>query len=335
MRILVLGGGAFVGRAIVEAAISRGHEVTTLTRTELPQSVANDQVESIFSDRTEPGAFDFALNRQWDAVFDTWATAPRVVEQSVKALRQHTSYYSYVSSCSVYAEDPLPLGMDEESPTVEADPSADQTSYSADKRGAEIAILNGFGNNSSFLARAGIILGPYEIPGRLPWWLNRIAQGGDVLAPGPSDLALQYIDARDLAAWMVTCAEQRIAGAFNAISPANHTNISELLEACRLTTESDANFVWIPPEFLIENDVQPWTEMPIWISPNLYGIFGIDTTRAATAGLHCRSILETVSDTWATMQNVNQPPLNERMSTPGISPEKEQAILKTWANQNR
>ena len=335
MRILLLGGGAFVGRAIAEAAISRGHVVTTVTRSALPQSPELDQAESIFSDRTEPDAFSFAVDRKWDVVFDTWATAPRVVEESVKALRLHTSYYSYVSSCSVYAEDPPPSGMNEDSPTVAADPSSDQTNYASDKRGAELAILDGFGAEGSLLARAGIILGPYEIPGRLPWWLNRVALGGEVLAPGPADLGLQFIDARDLATWMMVCAEQRRSGIFNSISPANHGTTSDLLEACRHTTNSEANFTWLPPEFLLENGVQPWTEMPIWVSPELYGMFTINTNRAVAAGLHCRPLIDTVVDTWTAMQNENQPALNERMTAPGISSEKEKVTLNAWALQNR
>ena len=335
MRILLLGGGAFVGRAIAEAAISRGHVVTTVTRSALPQSRELDQAESIFSDRTEPGAFNFAVGRQWDVVFDTWATAPRVVEESVKALRPHASYYSYVSSCSVYAEDPPPFGINEDSPTVEADPSSGQTNYAADKRGGELAILAGFGAEASLLARAGIILGPYEIPGRLPWWLKRVALGGEVLAPGPAELGLQYIDARDLATWMVECAEQRTSGIFNSISPINHGTTSDLLEACRQTTNSEANFTWLPPEFLLENGVQPWTEMPIWVSPELYGMFNINTNRAATAGLACRPLIDTVVDTWQVMQSEKQPKLNERMSAPGISAEKEKATLNAWADRNR
>ncbi|MDP1712659.1 MAG: NAD-dependent epimerase/dehydratase family protein [Candidatus Nanopelagicaceae bacterium] len=333
MRILILGGGAFVGRALVEASVSRGHQVTTLTRTALPKSKVYDNIESVFSDRTEPDAFNFAKNRTWDAVFDTWATAPKVVQKSVTALRNHAPYYSYVSSCSVYNEDPLPSGINENSPVTDADPSAEGTNYSSDKRGAELAILDGFGADASLLARAGIILGPHEIPGRLPWWLNRIARGGEVLAPGPRDLGLQYIDARDLASWMVACAEQQTSGAFNSISPVNHATMSDLLDACRVTTKSDAHFTWVPPEFLLENQVRPWTEMPIWVSPELYGIFAIDTGNAAAAGLHCRPLIETVADTWATMQEGSPPELNERMTAPGISADKEAATLATWASK--
>lgn len=335
MRILILGGGAFVGRAITEAAISRDHDVTTFTRSTLPPGAADGRVEAVFGDRTQSGAFDFALDRQWDAVFDTWMGAPRVVQQGVAILQQHVPYYSFVSSCSVYQGDPPPFGLTEDSQTVDADPSADLTNYPADKRGAELAILEGFGSDASFLARAGIILGPYENVGRLPWWLNRIALGGEVLAPGPHDLALQYVDARDLAAWMLTCAEQATVGVFNAISPIGHTKMSELLEACRVTTNSSAEFTWLPPEFVTEQGIAQWTEMPIWVSPDYYGMFNIETSRAATAGLNCRSITETVADTWAWLQSEGQVQIPAGKSAPGLNPGKERATLAAWANHVR
>lgn len=333
MRILILGGGAFVGRALTEAATSAGHEVTTFTRTTLPPGAADGAIEAIFGDRTEEDAFDFAKDRQWDVAFDTWAGAPRIVQKSVAALRQHLPYYSYVSSCSVYAGDPQPLGLTEDSHAVDADPFADLTNYPADKRGAELAILDSFGSDASFFARAGIILGPYENPGRLPWWLKRIAQGGKVLAPGPHDLPLQYIDARDLAAWMIMCAEQRTVGTFNAISPSGHTNMYELLETCRLATNSDAEFLWLPPEFVIGQGIEQWTEMPIWLSPDYYGMFSIDTSRAAKRSLTCRPITETVSDTWAWLQSGGQAKLPVGRSAPGLSAEKERAALEAWANR--
>ncbi len=268
-------------------------------------------------------------------MFDTWWGAPRIVQQSVEALRPHASYYSYVSTCAVYQGDPLPFGLNEDCQTVYADPSADLSDYSADKRGAELAILEGFGSDASLLARPGLILGPYEIPGRLPWWLHRIAQGGEVLAPGPRELALQYIDVRDLAAWMVVCAEQRTAGTFNAISASGHTNMSEVLEACRLTTNSDAKFTWVPPDFVLEQGIKPWSEMPIWVDPASRGIHSFDTSKAASAGLTCRPIAETVADTWVWMQSGSQPQMPVGLSSPGISAEKERAALAAWANQVR
>ena len=334
MRILVLGGGVFVGRALTEAATLRGHEVTTFTRSTLPPGVSDGLVEAVFGDRTDPSAFDFASGRRWDAVLDTWWGAPRIVQHSVENLRRHAPYYSYVSSGAVYQAEPLPLGINEDFQTVEADPSAELGDYSVNKRGAELAILEGFGPDASLLARPGLILGPYEWPARLPWWLNRIAQGGEVMAPGPSDLSLQYIDVRDLAEWMVQCAENSIAGAFNAISPGGHANMSEMLEGCKVTTNSNAHFTWVPPDFVLAHGIQPVFDMPLWITPAMHGLYGFDTSRAALEGLSCRPMIETIAATWAIMQSGNQSFLPVGVKAPGISTEKEKEVLAAWADRD-
>ena len=177
MRILILGGSSFVGRAITEVATSRGHQVTSFTRSSLPPGAAEGRVETIFGDRTHPGAYDFADGRTWDVTFDTWFGAPRIVQESVAKLRHHVSNYAYVSTCSVYDSDPLPLGIDENFQTVAADPSAESTNYPADKRGAELAVLASFGVSHSLIARPGLIIGPHEWPARLAWWLRRISEG--------------------------------------------------------------------------------------------------------------------------------------------------------------
>jgi len=333
MRILILGGGAFVGHALTEAATSRGHEVTTFTRTTLPPGAAEGRVEAIFGDRTKVDAFDFAIGRQWDAVFDTWWGAPRVVKQSVNALKAHASYYGLVSTCSVYKGDPLALGIDESYEVVDADPSADLTNYPADKRGAELAVIEGFDSDATLIARPGLILGPHEIPGRLPWWLQRIARGGAVLAPGPRDLPLQYIDARDLADWMIASAEKGVSGIFNSISRSGHTNMSEILELCRAETKSDAEFIWVSPEFITAQGIAPWAEMPIWVDSTLRGIHSFDTSKAADAGLTCRPIAETISDTWAWLQTGGQPQMRFGLTAPGVSFEKERTVLSAWANR--
>lgn len=327
MRILILGGTSFVGRAITLEATSRGHQVTTFTRSSLPPGASTGQVESLFGDRTHSGAYDFAKGRQWDVIFDTWFGAPRIVQQSAEKLRKHASYYSYVSTCSVYEADPLPLGIDENFQTVAADPAAESTNYPADKRGGELAVLAGFGPSASFIARPGLIIGPHEWPARLAWWLRRISEGGEVLAPGPRDLPLQYIDARDLAKWMVASAEAQIVGIYNALSPRAHSTISELLELCKTTTNSAADFTWVTAEFMLEQGIEPWTEMPIWISPEMYGFYGFDTSKAQAAGLTCRPISETVADTWTSILSEVQSELPPGRIPPGINREKELNIL--------
>ena len=329
MRVLVLGGGDFVGRALVEAALANGHDVTTLTRS-TPTGGHNE----LHGDRTTPAGLAVLGDHEWDVVLDTWARAPRVVQLSVSVLTGRAAYYGYVSTASVYRE-PVQVGADEEHPTVDADAGADTTDYAADKRGAELAVLAGFGPARSLLARAGVIVGPYENSGRLVWWLRRIASGGDVLAPAPSDARLQYIDARDLAAWMVSCAEAGIGGTFNAISRAGAATFGELLDECKARTGSTAKLVWVPPEVVVSQDISPWIELPFWLppGPEVDSVYGLDTSRAAASGLTCRPMAETVADTWAWMQAGGAPRMVQGRVVPGLDPEKERAALAAWAAQ--
>lgn len=330
MRILILGGGAFVGRTITQAASKRGHEVTTFTRSSLPPGASEGLIETVFGDRNDPAALDFVKNQQWDAIFDTWSGAPKVMQQNLQLLRNHATYYSYVSSCSVYAADPPSFGQDEGAPVVEAAAGADQTNYASDKRGGELAVLESFGSDASLLARPGIILGPCEGPGRLPWWLRRIARGGKVIAPGPQTLNIQYIDARDLAEWMITCMENSTTGAFNTISPNGYSTTEELLENCRAVTGSSAEFVWMDPEFLAEQKIEQWGELPIWVDPSFHGMFGFDTQLAASTGLTFRPITETVSDTWNWLQSYSKESAPVFPASIGLSTEKERAALDAW-----
>ena len=334
MKILVLGGTSFVGRAIVIEALSRGHEVTTFTRTTLPPRAADGAVETIFGDRLSPDAYDFAKSRTWDVVIDTWFGAPKIVHQSATALQANTSLYAYVSTCSVYEADPLPFGIDEDFHTVEADPNAESTTYPADKRGAELALFEVMGADRTFISRPGLIIGPHEWPERLTWWLSRIKAGGEVLAPGPKELPLQYIDARDLAAWVISGAENRLTGIFNTLAPAAHCTWEEMLEACKAVTKSDAQFTWVPSEFAIENEVGPWREMPIWITPEMYGFYNFDTSKAQKAGLTARPMIETVRDTWFTFNNEPPTPSPAGRVPPGIDREKEMRILESWRKTN-
>lgn len=196
-QVLVLGGSHFVGRAVAEEAMAAGMAVTTVRRG--TTGIGADGVEELFADRTEPGALAAALGeRTWDVVVDTWSQAPALVAESASLLSGRVRHYVYVSSRSVYAW-PIPLDADESAPVVGAD--ADDTGwddYARAKRGGELAVHHHFDGPTSVL-RAGLILGPWEDVGRLPFWLRRFARGGRVPVPGPPTLPLQYIDARDLA----------------------------------------------------------------------------------------------------------------------------------------
>jgi 2'-hydroxyisoflavone reductase len=327
MRVLILGGGTFVGRALVDAAVASGHDVTTFTRTTAPPA----GVEELHGDRTTTAGLGELADREWDVVFDTWSGAPRVVRLSVSTLRERVGYYSYVSTASVYAA-PV-LGSGEDQPKVDADPGADATDYPADKRGAELAILDAFGSEHCLLARAGIIVGPYESTGRLVWWLRRIAAGGDVLAPGPATARIQWIDARDLAAWMVACAERGTAGAFTAISPPGFVSLGEVFGACFERTASGAVLVWVSPEFIVAQGLSEWLVLPLWLPPgaDFDAHYGLDTRRAVAAGLVCRPMRETVADTWVWVQAGGKPRPVVGRPLPGLDPAKEQAALAAWA----
>jgi 2'-hydroxyisoflavone reductase len=331
MRLLVLGGTHHVGRAVVEEALARGDEITTLTRgvSGPPASGAN----ACYADRTDPGQLRSALGDDtWDAVIDTWSLAPRVVRDSAALLSGRAGHYGYVSSRSVYTW-PIPSGADESAPVVDADAASGEASdYAAAKRGGELAVIEHF-DGPYVLARAGLILGPYEGVGRMPWWLRRIERGGDVLAPGPRDLPLQYIDCRDLAIWMLHAAEEGISGPFNAVSEPGQATMESLLNACVAVTGSGANLVWVNAEVIEAAGIEGWTELPVWVPPGseAASLHDGDVSAIYAAGLVCRRVEETVADTWAWLKAEGDPPVKEGRPAHGLDPEREREVLASLA----
>ncbi|MGW3283233.1 NAD-dependent epimerase/dehydratase family protein [Streptomyces sp. NPDC001002] len=328
MRLLVLGGTEFVGRAVVEAALGRGWDVTVLNR---GRQVPTAGVRSLRGDRTAPGGLAALAEGEWDAVVDTWSSAPRAVHEAARLLRGRAGRYVYVSSCSVYDWAP-PAGYAEDAPLVEgAEPDADATEYARDKRGGELAAVEAFGADHSVLVRAGLILGPYENVGRLPWWLGRIARGGPVLAPGPRELPLQYVDARDLAEWALGAVEQELSGPYNLISAPGHATMGELLEACVRVTGSAAELRWTEPEVILDAGIEPWTQLPVWVPPGSDmhdALHSADVSRALATGLSCRPVGETVADTWAWLRSIGGTvAVRPGRTPPGLDPEEEAKVL--------
>lgn len=326
MRLLVLGGTRFVGRSVVDEALRRGTEVTTLTRG--ITGVPADGARRICIDRRDPAALATALgDGRWDAVIDTWSGAPAVVRDSAWLLRDRVSHYGYVSSRSVYRW-PWPLGSDEHAPVVDGDPSSVvQDDYAAAKRGSELAVSEVFPERA-LLARAGLILGPYEDIGRLPWWLARLSRGGRVPAPGPAERGLQYIDARDLAAWMLDAAERGLSGTFNTVSRPGHTTMGQLLDACNDSVGRGAELVWLSPETVRAAGVTGWVDLPIWVPPTgeMAGLHDGDVAAAYAEGLSCRPVQDTVADTWRWLQTAgHREPRADRPAL-GLSPEVERAL---------
>ena len=317
MRLLVLGGSGFVGRAVADAAVRRGDEVTVFNRGHRPEVPG---VTTLIGDRRAPDAL---RDSRWDAVVDTWSADGAVVARSAELLRGRAGHYTYVSSRSVYDFVDV-KGLDERAPLL----PADDPGYGGDKLRGELATA-GFGG-PVLLARAGLILGPHEDIGRLPWWLDRLARGGPTLAPGPRDLPLQYVDARDLADFLLDAAAAGLTGPYNLVSPSGHTTMGELLDTANEIAGGHAELRWSDPDAIVAAGIEPWTQLPIWLPPGVDHSFlhCSDTSKAQAAGLHCRPVRETIADTWAWMRTLDGPPA-QRADRPqaGLDPAVEAKFL--------
>ncbi|MEV4497516.1 NAD-dependent epimerase/dehydratase family protein [Micromonospora arborensis] len=328
MRLLVLGGTGFVGGATVTEAVRRGWSVTVFNRG--LHGTVPAGVHRLRGDRTEPDGLAALAGGEWDLVVDTWDGAPRGVREAARALVGTVGHYAYISSGSVYAP-PVPAHVGEEAPTVDGSADATEGDYAQCKVGGELAATEVFGERA-LLVRAGLILGPGEDIGRLPWWLQRVARGGDVLAPGPEDLPVQYVDVRDLAAWTLDRAVEGIGGAFNVISRSGHTTMGELLASVVAVAGSDARLRWTDPEPILAAGVVPWNDLPIWI-PRDHEFRWLQergVEKAYAAGLTCRPVADTVADTWQWLRSVGSvPPRAGRPArvTVGLDAEREAALL--------
>jgi nucleoside-diphosphate-sugar epimerase len=265
--------------------------------------------------------------RNWDAVIDTWSGAPRAVRDTAEMLADRADHYCYVSSRSVYRW-PIPVDADESAPVVDGDPgSALEGDYAWRKRSGELAAVGAFGHRA-LVARAGLILGPYERVGRLPWWLRRVERAGQVLCPGPPTRPLQYIDGRDLAGWILAMAERRSGGTFNTVSVPGQTTMGELLETVVAVVGGSAELLWAPPSVIGQAGLAPWTELPIWLPPEgeLAGLHAGDVSAAYSTGLRCRPVADTIADTWSWLQAEGDPAALSD-GTVGVSPEREARAL--------
>jgi len=332
-----------VGRAVVEEALGRNHEVTTFNRGQTGVDLAG--VEAVRGDRESPADLQgLATGRSWDVVVDSSGYVPRVVGDAARALVGRAGGYVFLSTISVYPDWPT-KGVSEASPLYECSPDAggsavdeatwSATKYGSFKAGCERAVAEVFGNRALVL-RPGVILGPHENVGRLTWWLDRIARGGRVLGPGKPDRSIQPIDVRDVAEFALDLAESGHAGAFNVAAPKGHATFGSMLAHCAHSTSSYGELVWVDDEFLVEHGVRQWTEIPLWRLHQ--GTWDADTTMAESAGLTCRPLAETVRDTWAWMAEGGRPAPYGRQAQHGLSPERERQLLALWearADQGR
>jgi 2'-hydroxyisoflavone reductase len=325
MKLLVIGGGDFLGPAVVASALDAGYEVTTLTRS--GRGVPPD-AESLRGDRATTSGLSVLEGRQWDGVVDTCGYVPRDVAASARLLADSAEHYVFVSSISAYRDWPQdPVRPD--SPTFEcgSDAGPDDGHYGELKAGCERGVEEHFAGRCT-IARAGHIVGPRDKVGRLPWWIQRVARGGEVLAPAPPERSLSMVDVRDLAAWLVHCGQSRVSGAMPVTGPPGQTSFGELLDIAREVTGAAASFVWVDDDFLVEEGVEPWQDLPYWIpARQAPGLDDVDTSTAIATGLRCRPVAETVSDTWRWLCEVGAPTQRADRPTPGIELDREQAVL--------
>jgi 2'-hydroxyisoflavone reductase len=309
LRLLVLGGTNFVGRALVEAALDCGHEVTLFNRGKTNPELF-PTVEKLRGDRD--GQLDALRGRSWNAVADVAGFVPRVVRQSVELIE--APYYLFVSTRSVY--------VDLSGPTDETAPlHGDVGSEDVSKHYGELKAMceRVVQERSSGIVRPGLVVGPHDPTGRFTYWPHRIARGGEVLAPGTPEEPVTFIDVRDLGDWIVRLCENETQGAYNAIDVRTW---GELLEACVRATASDARLVWVPSDWLLEQGVDEWMELPLWLaSPEYAGMHRVQNDRAVAAGLTFRPLEETAQGT-----------LDEARTTDdaGLKPERERELLAAW-----
>lgn len=318
MKLLLLGGPKFVGRAVIDAALGRGHEVTLFNRGTTGADLY-PELERIVGDRDR--GLDGLHGREWDAVVDTSGYLPRVVGASARLLAGAVGHYVFVSSISVYAS--FAEVVDETSPLAElsAPDSEDISSdYGALKALCEREVDAAFPGRSTAV-RAGLIVGPHDPTGRFTYWPHRVARGGDVLVPGPAWRPVQFVDVRDLASWMVTAAEEGLEGPYNATGPAT---MGAVIDAARRASASSARAVEVDDAFLSGQGVGEWMELPLWIDPSndeWRHFMAIDTSRATAAGLEFRPLDETVAGALADATLVEGV---------GLTPEREAELLAAW-----
>ncbi len=318
MKLLVLGGTKFLGRHAVDAALADGHEVTIFTRGHTNPELF-PEAEHLHGDRD--GDLDALSGRAWNGVVDTSGYVPRVVRQSAELLRDAVEHYVFASSISAYSDFSGPIT--EATPVAELDDPANEDileNYGALKAACERVVEEVYGERSARV-RAGLIVGPYDPTDRFTYWPRRIAAGGEVLGPGDPDAPVQFVDARDLAAWLVRLALNGPGGVFNATGPALELTFAELLDRARAAIGSDADVVWLEEQRVLDAGVQPWTELPLWLPGSEYaGMARVDISRAVDAGLRFRPLEETVLDTLAWDRSVP----GER---PTLTSDKEEEIL--------
>lgn len=327
MRILVIGGTRFIGRHLVEQALGRGHRLTVFHRGRTGPDLfrGNDRVRVLTGDRNDD--LSALAEEEWDATVDTCAYVPGQVQELADVLGERAGQYLLVSSVSAYRT-PERAGYTEDAPLTDLDdPTVEDVTpetYGGLKVLCERAAVDRFGP-STVIVRPTYVVGPDDYTWRFPWWVARMARGGEVLVPGPADAPAQVIDVRDMASWMVGLLEQQASGAYHAASPAPPFSWGQLLEVIRdAVAPPGTKLTWVDEGFLLGRGLDDGS-LPLWSGgdPDVL-MMAADPAKAFGTGLRPRPLADTVRDTWAWTQGVPQP------ASPGMSADRESELLAAW-----
>lgn len=328
MKILVLGGTRFVGPAVVDAAVGRGHALTLFNRGRTNVELF-PKLEKLRGDR-EKKELDALRGRKWDAVVDTYVDKPRLVREALEVLAPNVGMWAFVSSISVYA-DLSRDGVDESAPVAQlSDPAVEELGANYENFGGmkalcEAAVLERMGDRGC-VVRPHLIVGARDRSDRLPYWVARVARGGEVLAPGAPDAPVQFIDVLDLGAFLVKLIEDGHGGVYNAAGPRGKLSMQELLHGCKIESGADASFTWVDGEFLLKNGASPWKDLPLWPPPGNSGVNAISNAKALAVGLTYRPTGETLRSVLAALESRDA----SAEWRSGLTEERERALLAAW-----
>ena len=327
MKLLILGGTRFLGRHFVEIALKKGYEVTLFNRGKANPSLF-PQAKKLIGDRKS----DFRqITDNFDVILDTSGFFPKNLEYITSYLKGHAGYYVFVSSCSVYDYDyEGARSFDENGQLVDLDiDENDETpdTYGARKYLCEKIVRDRFQENHLIL-RPGLIVGPHDPTYRFPYWADRFSEGGMVLAPGEPSAPLQFIDARDLSDWILSCIEKKVTGTFNTVSPEGRLTLKDFLETTKSIVNQDCEIKWVNEQFLKDKGIDCWSQLPLWIYKEVQRFLRVDSTKAISHGLKYRSIEDTIKDT----HEWSKPIYKEQFLEKVLSREKERQLLAEYGN---
>ncbi len=334
-NILVMGGTGFLGPHIVNRLIERGHTVTLFNRGKTNTHLFPD-LRKLRGDRQE-GDLMALEGESFDAVIDTNAYFKRAVYQALETLGDRIDQYVVISTISVYPTFPK-IGLNENDPIEYPDDESIE-----DITGSTYGVLKALCERTAeemlpgrvTTIRPGLIVGPRDNTDRWTYWPVRIQRGGRVLAPGDGNASVQFIDARDLANFIVHTTEEKITGVFNATGPANKLTFGRMLRSMHAEIGGDTQIEWVDQEFFAQHGVSAWQNLPMFIPAegDFLGFAEIDCSKAITSGLAFRSVAESTRDTLAWW---NELPEERRAAPkwPWLAPDKEAEVLEAWDNRD-